>query len=275
MDWKQWMREALEKAASIFSLNLIGTPVFGWQDRTIACLSLKDGVKVWLRVVTEQKKWKDGDFWTGNEEANQITGIRKPNFLYSTEWEWGSVCVRAEVLTWMDGKICSPTSECRTYLGLSDSWWQELRDSLHSLSLLETSRVIRTQEEIDLRLSNRFGNECDFTIQKWGAAHGDLHWNNMMIPFAILDWEGWGLAPKGYDAATLYVYSLLVPAIARRVYNWFLEDLDTREGVVSQLMVIDRLLHRMKKGDHPDLEEPLHILAVSLLQKMSHWTHSS
>jgi len=51
----------------------------------------------------------------------------------------------------------------------------------------------------------------------WTAAHADLHWANVLAPdCALVDWEGWGLAPAGYDAATLYVHSLLAPDTGER-----------------------------------------------------------
>ncbi|MFG2557103.1 hypothetical protein [Streptomyces sp. NPDC048581] len=48
----------------------------------------------------------------------------------------------------------------------------------------------------------------------WTTAHGDLHTANITAgtPYP-LDWEGFGMALVGYDAATLPAYSLLVPAL--------------------------------------------------------------
>ena len=74
----------------------------------------------------------------------------------------------------------------------------------------------------------------------------------------ILDWEGWGLAPAGYDAATLYCHSLLVPAVARRVHAAFIDVLDSEAGRLAQLYVITRLLLRIADGDYADLAGPLH-----------------
>ncbi|MER6781217.1 MULTISPECIES: phosphotransferase [unclassified Streptomyces] len=45
----------------------------------------------------------------------------------------------------------------------------------------------------------------------WSTTHGDLHYGNVTRRPHILDWEGWGRAPYGYDAVTLYVYALLTP----------------------------------------------------------------
>jgi hypothetical protein len=48
---------------------------------------------------------------------------------------------------------------------------------------------------------------AEYLFKQAAAAH-DLR---------LLDFEGWGQAPAGFDAATLHSYSLLVPAIAVRV----------------------------------------------------------
>ena len=65
--------------------------------------------------------------------------------------------------------------------------------------------------------------------------------------------EKWGKAPIGYDAATLYCYSLLVPSVADQVYKMFSDILNTRDGVIAQLYVITRLLRRIDHGDSLDL----------------------
>lgn len=80
----------------------------------------------------------------------------------------------------------------------------------------------------------------------------------------LLDWEGWGMAPAGYDAATLYCHSLLVPGVAARVRAEFAEELDTPDGVRAQLLVVARMLGRSGQGDYPELVLPLHRLANEL-----------
>ncbi len=45
----------------------------------------------------------------------------------------------------------------------------------------------------------------------FSTAHGDLHWANLTGPtLTLVDWEGWGSAPVGYDAANLCLRSLYV-----------------------------------------------------------------
>jgi hypothetical protein len=61
-----------------------------------------------------------------------------------------------------------------------------------------------------------------------------------------VDWEGLGIAPSGLDAATLYLHSLLQPAIAKQVRTEFKELLEHRNGLISQLYVTTRMLLRIE-----------------------------
>jgi thiamine kinase-like enzyme len=100
----------------------------------------------------------------------------------------------------------------------------------------------------------------------WVTAHGDLHYANICGPdFCLLDWEGWGLAPAAYDAATLYSYSLLVPATADRVHDELAHLLDTPAGRYAQLAVITELLHTTRYGVNLELVQPLRRRAAIIL----------
>ncbi|MFD5877522.1 hypothetical protein [Streptomyces yangpuensis] len=66
----------------------------------------------------------------------------------------------------------------------------------------------------------------------------------------MLDWESWGLAPVGYDAACLWSASLAVPLLSERVLAEFSDVLETRPGLLSRLMLcanIERAQRRTGK----------------------------
>jgi len=47
------------------------------------------------------------------------------------------------------------------------------------------------------------------------GVHGDFGWHDLTSPdCVILDWEDWGMAPRGYDAAILWHTSFAIPALA-------------------------------------------------------------
>jgi hypothetical protein len=76
-----------------------------------------------------------------------------------------------------------------------------------------------------------FGPDLDTTIEQWVPAHADFAWANLTAPDCwILDWEDWGLAPRGLDSAMLWAASLAVPGLAEQVHEVRRADLDGRDG---------------------------------------------
>ncbi|MGH3905500.1 MAG: aminoglycoside phosphotransferase [Pseudonocardiaceae bacterium] len=266
--FSEWMHELLAQAGEHFSLTLQGGPTFGWRHRSIGSRTKGPDGDHWLRVVTSHATWANGQFWTGNLDSSAITGIPKPSVLKVHEWEEEPRCIRAELMTLVPGRTCSHTQELRHELDLPDEWWTGLRRAIDTLTAHRTERVLTTQESISHRLLAFFGDRIDSTVTTWTTAHGDLQWTNLTTPdLYLLDWEGWGLAPAGYDAASLYCYSLLAPNTACKVYETFADILDTADGIRAQLHAIGRLLLRINGGDYPDLADPLHQHAQRLLAK--------
>lgn len=263
--FRQWMRDNLDRAAGHFGMVVTGEPLLGWLDRSISAPVRGGGVDYWLRVVSEDKQWIGEDFWTGNLDANVFLDLAKPRVLSVFEWEeWRQQ--RAEVMTRMPGRPCSPTDALRTDVDLSDEWWTELRRTTDTVAATPTERVNSSQDKVTERLAQRFGDAVVPTVPEWETVHGDVHWANLLRPrFGLLDWEWWGRGPAGTDAATLLCYSLLVPAIAQRVREVYADVLNTPAGRFAQLYVVARLLRRVDGGEYPDLAEPLERHARTLL----------
>ena len=101
-----------------------------------------------------------------------------------------------------------------------------------------------TQDYIHRTIRRYLGDiGVDTTVRRWDLAHGDLHWANLTSPeLTILDWEGFGPAPRGFDAAHLYAYTLPVPELAARVRAVFADVLATPEGRLAELTVAAILL---------------------------------
>jgi hypothetical protein len=83
----------------------------------------------------------------------------------------------------------------------------------------------------------------DSTIAEWTTAHADLTFANLTAPECwLLDWEDWGTAPRGLDAATLLVGSLAVPTLAGRIRREFADDLGSRSGQLVTLALCAELI---------------------------------
>ncbi|GAB2862631.1 hypothetical protein GCM10027200_73910 [Lentzea nigeriaca] len=263
--FREWMRENLQRAASHFGLELVGEPRLGWMGRSIGALAGRSGEQFWLRVVSENKQWIGGDFWTGNLDANVFTGLAKPRVLEVYEWE-ESRHQRAEVLTLLPGSLCSRTDALREPIDLPDAWWAELRRTIDVVASTPTDRVNADEQLVSSRIRQRFDDSADHVVSQWETVHGDLHWANLMKPdFGLLDWEWWGRGPAGTDAATLLCYSLLVPEMVDRVRSVFGDVLESESGRLAQLYVTSRLFRRIDMGDHPDLATALTAHAETLM----------
>lgn len=259
-----WMRANLDCAAEHFGLTVSGDPVFGWRLRSISArVTGPDGAR-WLRVVSQEPEWASGDPWTGTVDANAVRGIRKPRVLDVYEWSEARR-QRAEVMTLLEGELCSPTDVLHGDPRLSPAWWDDLSAGLQKLASTPTRRVNADQSKVIERIGDRFG-AVDATVTRWATVHGDLHWANLLRPdFGLLDWELWGRGPAGTDAATLLCFSLLVPHIVDTVRARFAYQLEAPAGRVAQLYVAARLLRRVDQGDFPELKAPLERLAAALL----------
>ena len=104
-NYRAFMLQALAKAINDFCMNAIGSPVFGWRDRSVGSKVKKGDQYFWLRVVSENKNWIQKEWWEGNEAANAIKGISKPQVVNRLEWERGEFKLRAELMTFMEGKL--------------------------------------------------------------------------------------------------------------------------------------------------------------------------
>ncbi|WP_067520790.1 aminoglycoside phosphotransferase [Alloactinosynnema sp. L-07] len=268
---RAWLADVYAKAAATADATLDGALVFGWRDRSAGARVATAAGPRWLRLVIEQHGWAGGAFWTGNADANDVTGVAKPWVLRHWDLTDGDWAVRAELMTLMPGARCSPTPELREPLAVAPAWWEALWSSLAAVAATATTRIALGQDDLSRRVEMFFGDRAgDTTVNTWTAAHGDLHWANLLQPeCALLDWEGWGTAPAGYDAACLYVHTLLVPAAAAAVRAELGLLLDTRDGLLAQLYATTRMLMRVDQGDYPGMAIPLHRNAEQVLARLT------
>jgi hypothetical protein len=103
-------------------------------------------------------------------------------------------------------------------------------------------------------------------VSCWTAAHVDLHWADVTAPLRLLDREGWGQAPEGFDAATLYAYSPLQEDAATRVRDTF-PVLDSPAGLAAEATVCAQLLQTVSRGDNLALGDQLRDWSAELRRR--------
>ncbi|MFM9493615.1 hypothetical protein ACKI1Q_08245 [Streptomyces galilaeus] len=123
------------------------------------------------------------------------------------------------------------------------------------MAAADTDRVAVRQQYMDRAIPEFVGIPAP-AVTCWTAAHSDLHSANVTAPLRILDREGWGRAPQGFDAATLYAYSLLQEDVAARVRAAF-PVLGSPAGLAAEATLCAQLLQTVARGDNLTLEDQL------------------
>ena len=153
---------------------------------------------------------------------------------------------------------------------VTPAWWSDLEQELTSIAVVEPAQ--RAFEPLDAcrRIAVRFGLDVDTDVGDWRPGHGHLDWCSIRRhPPVLVDRGPAVLAPRGYDAACLLGTALAVPEVAEEIAHRFRADLDTADGVFSQLVVLASLLIRADAGEHLELIAPLHRRVDHLLGRPS------
>lgn len=261
------MRTAQDHAAARLAVTVVTEPVWGWHGRTIgARVTAREGIG-WLRVLCTPIHKRGGRQWTGTADADAaLPDIPKPRLLRAVDWDVAPYAYRGELTEFVCEPVCSAQPTLTHELVLPETWWRTLRNDLDKVAAVTTGRVSLRQDFIDWLLPTYLGPGVGTTALSWTTAHCDCHWANLTLRRPLLlDWEDWGLAPTGLDAAMLYTYALLAPATAVKVRAAFTDLLDTPSGLFAQLLVLALLLRTTADGDNLDLVPVLHARRQQLL----------
>lgn len=197
----------------------------------------------WVRLGWRRDTSVDVPSWTGTEEAAAVVrGVPKPDWIAAATWSDPArgVVWKAEETSLAPGGALSATAEISIDPHLSESWWFDLKAGLAELAVHTTDRKALEQTHLTRRIHEVYGTDVDTRVaeEEWRCAHGDLGYANLAGPeLTLLDWESWGMAPIGWDAACLWSASLGVPAIADRVVEEFAEPLATKGGLLCRLLL--------------------------------------
>jgi len=214
----------------------------------------------WVRVECRGLDRFDGQGW-GLEAAQSLDGVPVPNWYAGISWldTKRRVLWRADETQLVEE---APVGRAANAPNLPDTWWAEFNAAMDQLVGLATSRTATpdgkpiTPERVEMAIRKIFPDAAGLYIDEWTTAHADLNWANMTGPrLWILDWEDFGRAPRGLDAASLWFGSLAVSGLADRVYDARRQDLGSRSGQVMQLFKCAELL------SWADESEPLFVPA--------------
>ncbi|MFK0016949.1 hypothetical protein [Streptomyces sp. NPDC091027] len=215
----------------------------------------------WVRIERRGFERIGTQGWNGTEAAAVLQGVAMPEWYQGVAWrEPGEpVMWRADELELIASPSVAKGALVLEDPGLPDAWWAELNASLDALGDQQTPRIATpdtvtiTQQHVTQTLREVFPGTADTRIEQWVPAHADLTWANVMGPeFSLIDWEDWGMAPRGLDAATLWGNALAVPGLADRVHRERRADLESRDGKLMSLFFLSKIV-----GQYAYEEDPL------------------
>ncbi|WP_157431560.1 phosphotransferase [Actinomadura hibisca] len=195
-----------------------------------------------------------GKLWTGTEQANTIlpADVPHPCLLARIDWTRDGFAYRAELSEYVATATCSDNPALPEETVLSAVWWTRLRraiDTIGALPLPPGRAPVVTQDYIHRAIPRYLGaagidtSDIDTTVRRWSLAHGDLHWANLTAPdLVLLDWEGFGPAPYGFDAAHLHAYTLTAPKAAAHLRTTLVHILERPEARLAELTVAAMIL---------------------------------
>jgi hypothetical protein len=234
--------EDLAEGCRRLGVEPVGPVAPGFLQKSLGVAAIgPDGARSWVKVSAlrgvDSHRQRDAEL-----AAAKICGVSRPTLLASREW----VQDDRHWLAMQMSVAPSPTVEPGLFAGtaaarIDDHWIASLKQALDTLRTIDTVRTSISADQIGTLIKERFGPGAGHQADEWHCAHGDLHWSNMTYPdFMLLDWEHWGLAPRGYDAAHLLVFSSPQPDLVRRLQAAFAADLATPSGRVALLAVLAR-----------------------------------
>jgi hypothetical protein len=243
--------------------------VWGWHGRTLSKpVTAPDGA-AWLRVACVPAGRAIATFWNGSIEAEKVMpgSIPRPRLHSWHDWNDQQCEYRAELYDRAAGRTVAPAPVLSTMPDRPQAWWAAVRATLADIAAVPTRRRTIHQRFLDWAMPRMLGTPIATTAPcPWTTAHGDFHFANICAPsLQVVDFEGWGQAPSGYDAATLHSYSLLVPPVAASIRSELAHILDAPSGRFAELAVITELLHAAAHGGNLTLAGPLRQRATALL----------
>ncbi|WP_406298342.1 hypothetical protein OG948_23195 [Embleya sp. NBC_00888] len=217
----------------------------------------------WVRIERRSLSRIEGQGWNGIEAAAVLDGVLQPRWIAGMSWrdDEARAMWRVDETELVTARPVKPGGRLLLDPLLPDAWWESLNGSLDALASQRTTRVATpdtvtiTQDLVSKTIREAFPQPIDTTVHTWSAAHADFHWANVTSSCKcwILDWEDWGMAPRGLDASTLWGTSLALPQLAERVRRERRADLESAEGRVMALFFCAKVV-----GGYGDPADPLY-----------------
>jgi len=205
----------------------------------------------WIRLEGCAAGQAAGRTWSGPEAVVSLDGVAAPAWFNGLTWrdDTTGALWRADEMALVEYPPVSPSLVLRSDPRLPESWWRVWNTSLDALARHECARIAvvdgkpLTEGRVARVIESVWPGFSRTSIDEWSSAHSAMNWANLTGPACwIIDWQCWGRAPRGLDAAMLWSCSLAVPHLAARIWAERRADLESPTGAVMALYSLARIL---------------------------------
>ena len=250
---------ALAEASRRLAVKVVGGRAGGFRDKSAgAVVARSDGVRFWLKVSGLVGRARDM-FRDVEIESDGLPPLPRPRIVAVTEWNDRNVFWRAVLMTLAPSPAVSLLPWCEAgSLHLSDVWLADLRSALTKLRQARTQRSSFSADQIRHMIIGHIGPDAPVESDEWHVGHGDLHWANLTAPQCmLLDWEHWGLLPRGFDIGRLIGCSAFAPVVMAKLADAFADEFNSRAGRVGLLAGISSVKDHIVAGELDPAAGPL------------------
>jgi hypothetical protein len=243
--------EALAEASRRLAVTIVGGRAGGFRGKSAgAIVARADGTRFWLKVSGLVGRARD-TYRDAEIESDCLPSLPRPRIVAATEWNDRNVFWRAVLMTLAPSPAVSPLPWCAAgAVHLSDAWLFELRSALTALRGARTQRLVFSGDEIRQMIVAHVVPDAPVESDDWHVGHGDLHWANLTAPrCTLLDWEHWGLLPRGFDVGRLLGCSAFAPAVMARLVDAFADEFESSAGRVGLLAGIASVKAHIPAGE--------------------------
>jgi len=265
----QQQRDALAEACRRFGVEPCGYASYGFRRKSIGAPVQGNGSISWLKIICMHNRWAT---WRrdGEVSAPVIREVERPSIVNNAEWSVDGIPWCALQFTMAPAAPAADIPALvRPLPNIDDIWLAQLKQMIGRIAAVPLTRWYLHPGSVARMIAQRFGARAPIVVDEWRTAHGDVNWSNVTTPhLALIDWEYWGAAPRGYDAATLLMHSTGDAALMEKIRSLFADDLDTQSGIVAQLYLAARNLNQIEAGlGDPRCHRPLEAEATRLLKR--------
>jgi hypothetical protein len=250
---------ALAEASQRFAVKVIGGRAGGFRGKSAgAIVADSNGARFWLKVSGLVGRARDV-FRDAEIESDGLPLLPRPRIVAATEWNDRNVFWRAVLMTLAPSPAASPLPWCAAHtVQVSDAWLSDLQSALAALRGAAIERPGFSPDDIKRMIAAHIGLDAPVESDDWHVGHGDLHWANLTAPQCmLLDWEHWGLLPRGFDIGRLIGCSAFAPALMDKLAVAFADELNSSAGRVGLLAGIASVKSHIVAGELDPAAGPL------------------